>query len=399
MAMGTASRPMTTTDRIDAALQAVVDWGEVGVQIAAYHDGELLVDAWTGVADTKTGRPVDGDTLFCPFSVTKVITATALNVQAERGLIDYEAPVADYWPEFAVNGKEATTVRHLLTHRGGIPQLPDNITPERMADWGWMVRGFERMAPMFPPGEENSYHGISWGWPIGELIHRTDPEGRSFALFAKEEVLDPLGMYDTFLGLPDREFSRYAPLENWVGHPVPDTHPVRGKAIATAVALEPWIHNQPIVLKSVHPSAGCVTSARSMARIWAMLAGRGEFDGVRLLSPERVESFLVPREHDSDLDHTVEFSMSISSCGYWLTGSDGSANGELAGVEAHRKVVGDGANTIYQPGAGGSFGWADLDTGLAVTLCHNRTQNEFSEHDFPFYLLADAIREEAAERS
>jgi CubicO group peptidase (beta-lactamase class C family) len=398
MAMGHASRPMTTTDRIDAALQAVVDWGEVGVQIAAYLNGRLLVDAWTGVADTKTGRLVDGDTLFCPFSVTKVITATALNIQAERGLIDYDAPVAMYWPEFAVNGKEETTVRHLLTHRGGIPQLPDNITPERMADWGWMVRGFERMEPMFPPGEENSYHGISWGWPIGELVHRTDPEGRSFALFAKEEVLDPLGMYDTFLGLPDCEFSRYAPLENWVGHPVPDTHPVRGKAIATAVALEPWIHNQPIVLKSVHPSAGCTTSARSMARIWAMLAGRGEFHGVRLLSPERVESFLVPREHDSDLDHTVEFSMSISSCGYWLTGSSGSAEGELAGVAAHRKVVGEGTGTIYQPGAGGSYGWADLDTGLAVMLCHNRTTNEFSEHDSPFYLLADAIREEAAER-
>src|SRR4051812_48015226 len=95
---------------------AITGHGEVGLQVAAYHHGKLVVDAWGGMADKATGRKVDGRTLFCPFSVTKAVTATALHIQAERGLVDYAAPIAKYWPEFGVHGKDKATVYDALTH-------------------------------------------------------------------------------------------------------------------------------------------------------------------------------------------------------------------------------------------------------------------------------------------
>jgi CubicO group peptidase (beta-lactamase class C family) len=152
--------------------------GEVGIQVAAYLGEELVVDAWTGVADTVTGRPVEGSTPFPVFSVTKAVTATALHIQAERGLVDYNAPVGAYWPEYAANGKGKTTVRDGLMHRGGIPQMPEGVTPELMCDCDWMVHQIETYNPWFEPGTTNAYHVLVWGWLIGEIVRRTDPTHR-----------------------------------------------------------------------------------------------------------------------------------------------------------------------------------------------------------------------------
>ena len=113
--------------------------GEVGLHVAIYQDGELVVDTWGGIADPTTGRKVDGDTLFPVFSVTKAVTATALHIQAERGLVEYNKPIAYYWPEFAAHGKDKATVTDALSHRSGIPQMPEGVTPELMADYHWMV--------------------------------------------------------------------------------------------------------------------------------------------------------------------------------------------------------------------------------------------------------------------
>ena len=378
----------TTTDaRVQRALDDALTWGEVGVQVAAYLDGELIVDAHAGIADPATGRPVDDRTLFCPFSVTKAIASTALHLQAERGLIAYDAPIVDYWPEYGRHGKERTTVRHALTHVAGIPQMPPQITPELMGDWAWMIEAIGDLQPMFEPGTTSAYHALVWGWIIAELVVRTDTQGRPFERFAREELFGPLGMTDTYLGLPESEAQRFAPLSGEVGLPVPDPHPVRGPSMPVSVSPNTPVHNRPDVLRSVHPGAGASTTARSMARLFAMLARGGELDGTRLLSEDRVRSFLSPRENDSQVDRTNDIVISIGQGGYWLTGE---------GLPAAR-VVGTSAATLYQPGAGGSMGWADLDTGLAVVLCHNRMHNEFVELDTPFPALADAIRSVARE--
>src|SRR5476649_292240 len=113
---------------------AVAGGKERGVQVAVYLEGKLAVDAWAGVADVRTGSPVDGDTLFPVFSTTKGIFSTVIHILAERGKLDYDTPIAAYWPEFAANGKEGITMRHVLSHMAGLPYMPDGVTLEQIND-------------------------------------------------------------------------------------------------------------------------------------------------------------------------------------------------------------------------------------------------------------------------
>src|SRR5215813_1634824 len=193
---------------------AIGDGGEIGLQVAAYVNGELVVDVWGGSADETTGRKVDGDTLFPVFSVTKAITATALHIQAERGLIDYEQPIRRYWPEFGARGKDKATIRDALTHRTGIPLMPSGVTPEQMCDWEWMVDQLARMEPVFDPGATSAYHSYTFGWIIAECVRRTDPKERPFSRFVQEEICAPLGIDNLFLGIPDGVEPRIAQLTN-----------------------------------------------------------------------------------------------------------------------------------------------------------------------------------------
>ena len=120
---------------IQSALDtAVAEGRERGIRVSAYHHGKLVVDAWAGIADTATARPVDGETLFTVFSATKGIIATAVHVLADRGQLEYDRQVAHYWPEFGTHGKECITLRHMLAHQAGIPHLPDGTTAEDTCD-------------------------------------------------------------------------------------------------------------------------------------------------------------------------------------------------------------------------------------------------------------------------
>src|SRR5262249_2602758 len=155
---------------------------------------ELIVDARIGEAPA--------DAVFPVFSVSKAVTALAVHLQAERGLLDVEAPIAAYWPEYAANGKERVTIRHVLSHRGGVPELPPDVTPERVADWDWMVARLAEAEPLFEPGTTNAYHSLSFGWLLGEVVCRTDPEGRPFARFVQEELCAPLRIESFWFGIP-----------------------------------------------------------------------------------------------------------------------------------------------------------------------------------------------------
>jgi CubicO group peptidase (beta-lactamase class C family) len=149
---------------IDAALNRALALGEIGIQVAAYHRGVRIVDAWAGVADQRSGRPVDERTLFPVFSVSKAVTSVALHIQAERGLVDYDQPVAAYWPAFGRNGKDRITVRQVLCHESGLPQMPPDVTPDRMCDWDWMIHAIEDFTPLFEPGSVGAYQSLVYGW-------------------------------------------------------------------------------------------------------------------------------------------------------------------------------------------------------------------------------------------
>jgi CubicO group peptidase (beta-lactamase class C family) len=369
---------------VRAAIEKTVAAGtEIGVQVAAYYQGHLAIDTWGGLADETTDRKVDGDTLFNVYSVAKAVTATALHMQVDRGLIEYDAPIARYWPEYAAHGKQKTTVRHALTHRAGIPQMPEGVTPERMCDWDWMVREIAALKPLAEPGTKTLYQAMSFGWLIGELVRRTDPKQRSIGRFIREEIAEPLGISDLWIGIPDHVESRIARMTN-ATPPIPEEYlpPLFRLAAPAAVELGPEVFELPNVRRAEIAGVGGIFNARSEARFFAMLANGGELDGVRLLSRELVATFNTPRTNAEEPD-TVMFNMPmpITIAGFWYGGD--------------RPVVRPIKNprAFCHPGAGGSIGWADPEVNLAVAICHNRMFVPQSAADDPILLIADAVRE------
>lgn len=345
--------------RLAEVLHTAVTTSEVGIQVAAYLHGELLLDAAAGVSDPETKAPVDTDTLFFPFSVTKSVTATALHLLADRGHVDYDTPIATYWPEFGANGKERITVRHVLTHQSGVPWMPEGITPEKQADWDWMIRGFEAMSPTYEIGT-NCYHALGWGWIIAEVIQRTDPQGRRFPDFVREELLEPIGATDMFFGLPPEEDHRWAPL---VGGAIPEStpYPMFFRGMPHEVHPSSEVFNLEISRRTVHPGAGVITNARSMAAHFGLLANKGSVNGHRLFAESTVESFLTPRPNPDEIDLYLNMRVPVSAFGYYLSDD---TPGMIPVITPHAPI-------LWMPGAGSSIGWAELDTGLGVAITHN----------------------------
>ena len=369
MAADAPSAPRASGDPQKVFQKAVDDAiaaGEIGLQIAVYKNGKEVVNVWGGIADQKSGRKVDANTLFNVFSVTKGWTNMCLQLQAERGLIDYNKPVAFYWPEFGVNGKDKCTVRDALSHRGGVPYMPDGVTPEKMADYEWMVKELAAMKPVYTPGTKNGYHSYTWGWLIAELVRRTDPKKRPFVQFFQEELLKPLGVKDTYMGVPESVRPRIATMYGKGGTEGKDPASPNARAIPVQVDTSPGVWALPAVQKAVIPGAGGITSAISQIRLWAMLANGGELDGVRLLSPERIRAASLPRPGGDEIDVVTGFqSANVSTLGFWMRGTD--------------PIVGTNPHIIGQLGAGISIGWADPDNNLAVAVCHNRFGNTYSK--------------------
>ena len=160
--------------QIAKAIDGALARGEIGLQVAAYLDGKLVLDVCGGSADQTTDRMVDGDTLFTVFSATKGVAATALHIQAERGLLEYDRPISQYWPEFAQQGKGQVTVRQTLDHSIGVPGMPPGCTIDQMCDWDFMTAAIAAMAPVWEPGTKHGYHAYTFGWMVGELVRRAD---------------------------------------------------------------------------------------------------------------------------------------------------------------------------------------------------------------------------------
>ena len=367
---------------------AIREGGEVGLQVAAYLHGQLAVDVWGGLADETTGRRVDGDTLFPVFSIAKAVTAVALHIQAEHGLVDYDTPIVHYWPEFGAHGKEKATVRDALTHRLGIPQMPEGVTPELMCDYDWMIRQLADMNPIFEPGTRSTYLAYTFGWPLAEVVRRTDPQGRPFGKFVQEEICAPLGIDSLWLGIPDVVEPRVARLIN--AAPPNQDGPAGLPGSLQKVAIPPHVgtnqevFGRPDVRRACIPGASSIMNARSEARFFAMLANGGELNGVRLLSEERVRSLSLPRATPDEVDATTLQVMAFLGFG---------------GVKiddqcppAWRPVLGPNPRTLWHDGAGMSIGWADPDAGLAVAICHNRMFYVDTPEENPFVPIAYAIR-------
>lgn len=362
---------------VRTAIRAAIDNGlEEAVHAVAYHQGKMMLNVWDGLADPAHGVPATADTLYNVYSVTKAVAATALHIQAEKGHVDYDAPIADYWPEFAQNGKASATVRHALTHRAGVPLMPEGVTPEHMCDGDWMASAIAAMEPLAPPGEKTLYQSMTFGWIIGEIVKRTDPKRRDLNGFVQDEIADPLGLNDLWIGIPDAVAERVAVMSNRnENDPPPPEATLYARSMPHAVDLVPRVFGRPDVQRACIAGVGGIFNARDEARFWAMLAGGGKLDGVRLLSADRVANFSNVRDNGDEPD-PVMFGMPIpiSVGGYWLGG--------------HRV---SSPRAIWHPGAGGSLGWADPEQTLAVAICHNRMFNARDPKDDPILPISKAI--------
>jgi CubicO group peptidase (beta-lactamase class C family) len=236
--------------------------------------------------------------------------------------------------------------------------MPEGVTPEHLGNWDWIVSRIAELEPVYEPGTTNAYLPLTFGWVLGEVVRRTDPRQRPFGQFLQDEVCTPLGIDSLWLGVPAPELHRGAWIEQ-----APSSRPasaeraaVRTRVVPPAIELIPGVYNRDDVRQACIPATGVVANARSLARLFALFANGGALGGTRLLSPERVRSF-TRRRTDYESDDRTNFAfMPVGAMGYWL--ADPSA--------------GDGPDLICSVGAGGAVTWADLETGLAVSICHTR---------------------------
>ena len=338
------------------------------------RDGALIVDAATDSAAERAVFPV--------FSVGKGVVALAVNLLATRGQIELEAPVARYWPAYGSNGKQAITVRHVLSHRAGVPQAPPGLTPERLGDRDWLLAGLEAATPMYEPGTVNAYHPLTFGWILGELVRRADEQHRPFEDFVREELCEPLGADAFWFGIPANVEPRVSELTYPDPPPPPPDRAAVLAAAPAAVALGPAVFNRADVHRAVIPAVGAIADARSLARLFSVYAGRGVVADQRYLSDASITDCLRPRPSE-DADLTYGRRMPLGLGGLWIEAPGVVPSGQ-GGVLAH-------------PGVGGSVAWAELDRGLSVAICHDRMFASAAEHpNHPFSAIADAVHELAS---
>jgi CubicO group peptidase (beta-lactamase class C family) len=336
---------------IQALLDALVAAGEErGLQVAVYHRGDLVVDAWAGVADPAAGTPVTPDTLFTVYSVGKGIAATALHVLAEQGTLAYDDPIADHWPEFARHGKAGILVRHALSHLAGIPQMPPGSTPDDVVDWAGMCDRIAALVPLWPAGATLCYHALTYGWIVGGVAERAD--GRPFPRLVEEEIARPLGLTGLYFGVPDAELARVATLEETPE--LRDQPPGAIPDIAPPGSIADAQMNRPEVRRACLPAYGLCATARALAGVYASLIGDG-VDGVRLLPPARVRRAAALEVDGLDAGSGLPGRFAL---GYGLGGPDSS--------------MGPRSSAFGHGGYGGAHGYADPEYGLAVGLTKNR---------------------------
>ncbi|MFM7068592.1 MAG: serine hydrolase domain-containing protein [Actinomycetes bacterium] len=358
--------------------------GEVGAGFCVYVDGTPVVDLTGGVADTS-GTPYDDSTLQMVFSTTKGATAMCAHLLAQRGQLDLLAPVREYWPEFAANGKEDVPVAWLLSHKVGLPDVDRPMTLDEALDWDAVARALAESAPVWEPGTQHGYHALTFGWLVGELVRRVS--GTSIGEFFATEFAAPLGL-EFWIGLPAEQQRRVAdliPMDAPEGLPMMMSEEGTGQDAApggliamldmflgegnlAARALtapggafsEELIWNEDRVRAAQIPAANGVTNAPSLARLYAACVGN--VDGVRLLDDATITRAIEVQSEgpDSVLIFPIPFAF---------------------GFMRHSQMSPfAGPRSFGHYGAGGSVGFADPDRRLAVGYVMNKMHFGLAGH-------------------
>jgi CubicO group peptidase (beta-lactamase class C family) len=257
---------------------------DIGASVCITQDGETVVDLWGGFADAERTRPWTRDTIVNVYSTTKTMTALTALMLADRGLIDFDAPVARYWPEFAQNGKHDVKVSHLMAHTAGLPGWTETLAPADIYDWDKVASLLAAQAPMWTPGAEAGYHALTQGYLVGEVIRRVS--GKSVGTVFREDIAGPVGA-DFHIGLPESEDHRVADLV-----PPPVLAPLSAdgqqseeeRRILSNPPLNPRDTRTRAWRGAEIPAAGGTSNARAVAEIHAAFVNGGVAKGRRILS-------------------------------------------------------------------------------------------------------------------
>jgi CubicO group peptidase (beta-lactamase class C family) len=342
---------------------------ETGAACCIYHQGQKVVDLWGG--ERAPGRPWQADTLALTFSVTKGMSAAALVVAHSQGLFELDAPVADYWPEFAQAGKARITVRQLLTHQAGLISLDEPITVEVLADHDRMAQILARQKPAWQPGTKHGYHTLTLGWYQIELLRRVDPHRRTIGQFFQQEIADRLGVR-FHIGLPPhiaddelavtKGFHRLQLLQHLGDMPVAMVlagiwpYSLVARSVNPLRLSNPALLGSPAYRQLEIPAANGFGQARAVAKVYSMLAGDGRDLGISTRTRRELHAPAVKSPSGSadailKIDTSYGFGFSRPSSAMRF-GSDATAFG--------------------CPGAGGCFGMADPNHQLSFAYVTNK---------------------------
>ena len=339
----------------DAFARNLDGGADLGASFCATVNGETAVDIWGGYADAAKTKPWQKDTIVNVYSTTKTMAALVALMLADRGLLDFDAPVARYWPEFAANGKANVKVSHIMSHSAGLSGWKEKIAKHDLYDWDKCASLLAAQAPFWEPGTAPGYHAITQGYLVGEIVRRI--AGKTIGTVFREEVARPLGA-DFHIGLPASEDDRVAEL----------IAPPPGAAIGDApadelgknMATNPGVDVSETKTRAWRgaeiPAAGGTGNARSIAEIHAILANGGVAKGKRFLSEAGCRKALEQQIEGTDkiMNIPVRFGM-----GFGLPGP---------------MVPLPNPNTIFWGGYGGSLAIIDMDARTTIAYAMNRME-------------------------
>lgn len=325
---------------------------DVGASFALSVDGEMVVDVWAGSQDEAGEIPWKEDTIINVYSSTKTVSFLCALVAADRGLIDFDAPVGNYWPEFIANGKEGVLVWHLMNHAAGLPGLDRPVSLEEMCDWDTITGMLAEQAPWWEPGSANGYHAMTQGYLIGEVIRRVT--GQSLGQFLREEIAGPLDA-DFYVGVPETEFHRICDLIPTAGGvPASNEGSIADRTFASPAprAEDSWTD---IWRRAEIPAANGHGNARALVRLQTPLACAGRAFGVDLVSEITARS--VMQERISGMDLVLEAPLTF---------------GLGFGLSRDPVRLSPNDNACYWGGWGGSSVLVDQDARLAMSFVMNK---------------------------
>lgn len=341
---------------------------EIGAAVAVEHRGELVVDLWGGARDPATGAPWEKDTMVIVFSATKGVSGLVLAYAHSQGWFDYEARVADYWPEFAQKGKGEITVRQLLSHQAGLHAFHQKVDRAVIAKPDRLARIMEEERPQWPPGQHYAYHIISLGFYEGELIRRVDPQHRTLGQVFSDEISGPLGVDFHIRVPPDIPNKRFAHLQfpgivaSILGLPCsmiprilfPWSHVFRSTMVNPGTAVS--IDRDRVYARDLEvPAGGGVGTARALAKLYGEFATGGQTLGIRPQTLEALKAPAVPPSGGS-----MDMSL-MSEVAYSLGFMKPCPGLEIGSPSA-----------FGTPGAGGSMAFADPERALGYGYVMNR---------------------------